>query len=268
MRILIISMANHMYANYLLKELIKNREGEILGVIESNSLIENRPFPVSIYRLVKTGGLFWFISQISKQVIFRIKRDIFRKNRESKLSSYKLPAARYAIPIFRTSDINQKETLRLIKELRPDIIVSLFFNQILGRELIELPVKGCLNLHPALLPKYRGVSPIFWALVNGEEKVGLTIHYIEKKVDSGDILMQKEIPIQAGDTEDSLFWKSALLGNKLLTAVFEEMKKGSPKRRPQNSEEATYFSWPTRQAVKKFRKNGRKFYRLKELWDR
>jgi methionyl-tRNA formyltransferase len=106
-----------------------------------------------------------------------------------------LIAQKYSIPFFRERDINSSIFIDSVRESEPDLIITTHFQKLLKKELITLPDKGCLNLHPSLLPCYRGMSPQHWPIINGDAETGLTVHYIDEGVDSGNILIQKKIPI-------------------------------------------------------------------------
>ena len=177
--------------------------------------------------------------------------------------SYKTMANQYSIPIYKTKNINSANSLNLIKDLNPDLLVSIFFNQILSKKLLDIP-QDCINIHPAYLPSYKGVSPVFWALANDEPCAGVTVHYIDEGIDTGEIIYQEEIPISPNDTEHSLYFKCCEVGTPLLLKALMDVESGSVK--PINKDtEGSYFSLPTKQAVRQFRKNGRKFFRLRNL---
>ena len=121
---------------------------------------------------------------------------------------------------------------------------------------------GTINFHPAYLPNYKGVSPIFWSLVNKDRYSGVTIHYIDEGVDTGKIIVRKKINIEKEDTEDSLYWKSVVLGSQMLIKTIEDIKSG--KLKTLTNKKGNYYSFPTKESVKKFKKNGRGFFRLSE----
>ena len=99
------------------------------------------------------------------------------------------------IPYLREKDINSIKVVDKIKCLNPDIIVTAHFEKLLKKELIEIPHKGCINLHPSLLPRYRGMAPQHWPIINGDTETGVTVHYIEEDVDTGNIILQKKLLI-------------------------------------------------------------------------
>ena len=124
---------------------------------------------------------------------------------------------------------NNLDCLRTeIYNLNPDLIVIASFTKVLPQEIIYLPKLGTINVHPGLLPNYRGAHPINWALINGEKQTGITIHYVDEKVDTGAIIIQKKIPIYGYDDINTLKNKLAILGGKLLIKTIKKIyeKKG------------------------------------------
>lgn len=107
-----------------------------------------------------------------------------------------------------------------VRSLNPDIIFSVYYRKILSRELLQLPRRGCVNIHPGLLPKYRGTTPTAWAIQNGETTFGITIHYMDEGIDTGDILVQQEFPIFAEETGYELYTRSMKLGAEMLKENF------------------------------------------------
>jgi methionyl-tRNA formyltransferase len=132
--------------------------------------------------------------------------------------------------IFRGTEINQAKFLDIIQEVKPDIILSIFFNYILQRELIEIPRLGCVNLHPAYLPYGRGQYPNVWSIVE-ETPAGVTLHYIlDEGIDTGDIIAQKAVPVDFTDTGESLYHKLESACIELFKENWEDIKHGTNKR--------------------------------------
>ncbi|MDJ0646361.1 MAG: methionyl-tRNA formyltransferase [Flavobacteriaceae bacterium] len=100
-----------------------------------------------------------------------------------------------AIPFYRVDDINSVYVQDLIKELNPDLISINHFQKLLKTNILEIPKKGCINLHPSLLPSYRGLSPIQQPIIHGEKETGVTVHFVDEGIDTGDIILQKKITI-------------------------------------------------------------------------
>lgn len=133
-----------------------------------------------------------------------------------------------------------KEDYQEIVNLKPDIIITCAYGQIIPRELLECPRLGCINVHASLLPKLRGGAPIHKAIIEGYSKTGITIMYMNTKMDEGDIISQEEIPILDTDTASSLHNKLSLLGKDLLLKTLPSIIDGTNSRIKQDSSQATY----------------------------
>jgi len=118
-------------------------------------------------------------------------------------------AASKGIPIFAPDDINHPMWVEKIKAMKPDIMFSFYYRNMIKKPLLDIPSKGCMNLHGSLLPAYRGRCPINWVLVNGETETGVTLHYMTPRPDDGEIVAQKQILIADDDTAKTLHVKSA-----------------------------------------------------------
>lgn len=185
----------------------------------------------------------------------------FMKNRLSRNKKVINILNKYNIPIVRlTESINSQESLIIIKGYKPDLLISIAGNQIFKQPLIDLAPKGCLNLHTALLPKYRGLMPSFWVLKNNEKETGVSVFFVDKGIDSGPILVQKRIPIEEGMTQSRLIKKSKKIGMEAIVEALELIRQGGYKLIPNPDEEKTYYSFPTRQDVISFYKSGGRFY--------
>jgi len=161
------------------------------------------------------------------------------------------------IPI--DGSLNSSESLDTFRSFSPDLLISIAGNEIFRQPLIELAPQGCLNLHTALLPKYRGLMPSFWVLKNGETETGVSVFYVDEGIDSGPILVQERIVI--GDmTQRELIRKSKSLGMKAIITAIRKIRDGDTATMPNNAEDSTYFTFPTREDVGEFRSAGARFY--------
>ena len=151
-------------------------------------------------------------------------------------------AAEYGIPVLQPEKAGTPEFINTIKELAPDIIVVAAYGKILKPALLEIPKYGCINVHASLLPKYRGASPIQWAVINGEEKSGVTIMHMAEGLDTGDMIITKEIPLEKKETAGSLHDKMAAIGGPLALEAIRMLENGTAPRIHQNEEEATYVT--------------------------
>ncbi|MBW2560205.1 MAG: methionyl-tRNA formyltransferase [Deltaproteobacteria bacterium] len=130
--------------------------------------------------------------------------------------------------------VRDGDFLETFRELSPDMVVLAAFGQILPREIIDLPRLGCLNVHPSLLPRYRGAAPINWSIINGDRETGVTIMLMDEGVDSGDILLQEEVAIDPDDTFDDLHETLSTMGAELLVRAIRGALDGTIVRTPQD----------------------------------
>lgn len=155
----------------------------------------------------------------------------------------------HRIDHFTLRSMNSDASKEAIRNVQPDLIVVAAFSLIIKRDIIEIPPKGCINMHPSLLPRYRGPNPFYWVLQQKEKKTGITIYYIDEGIDTGDIILQREFPIEEHETERSLQEKSASMGADLLLEAIGLIEQGTVTRTEQNDAEASYYSLPPKGAT-------------------
>ncbi|MBM7555508.1 methionyl-tRNA formyltransferase [Halanaerobacter jeridensis] len=146
----------------------------------------------------------------------------------------------YDIEVYQPQKVTSEEGLDKLEEWAPDLIVVVAYGQILGKEVLDLPDLGCVNVHASLLPKYRGAAPLHRALIEGEDVTGVTTMQMDEGMDTGDIILQEEVEIIPQDTVGSLHDKLATTGANLLLETLEQIEAGTAPRIPQNSDQATY----------------------------
>ncbi len=152
----------------------------------------------------------------------------------------KVIADEYGIPVLQPSGIRTAEFLKELTALNPDLICVAAYGKILPKAVLELPRFGCLNVHASLLPKYRGAAPVNWAIARGEKVTGITIMQMDEGMDTGDILLTREMPIDYDDTGKTLTEKLSLAGAELLLQTIAELKKGYLRPLKQDEAIATY----------------------------
>ena len=162
------------------------------------------------------------------EIVMVVTQPDRKKGRGDKLamSPVKECAIAHALPVFQPEKVREKEALQRIRETEPDIGVVAAFGQIFPTELLEMPRFGCVNIHASLLPRHRGASPIQQAILDGDSETGVTLQQMADGVDTGDILLQKKIPIGAEDTGGSMFDRLAALGAELITEALPMIEEG------------------------------------------
>ena len=151
-------------------------------------------------------------------------------------------AVAHGIEVFQPTKIRLEENVEFLRKYDADIFVVAAFGQILPKSILDMPKYGCINVHASLLPKYRGAAPIQWAVINGDPVTGVTIQQMDIGVDTGDIIVTKELAIADDETGGGLFDKLAVVGAEACLEAMEQIVNGTATRIPQNHEEATHVS--------------------------
>ncbi|NQT32910.1 MAG: methionyl-tRNA formyltransferase [Candidatus Omnitrophica bacterium] len=146
------------------------------------------------------------------------------------------PAAGVLQPV-KASD---RSFISSLRERDTDLFVVIDYGQILSREVLDIPKKYCINLHPSLLPKYRGASPVNWTVINGESETGNTVIKIDERMDAGEVIMQEKLTVAKEDDAEVLLDKLSLKGVELLIKALEEIESGTESFSPQDESAASY----------------------------
>ena len=151
------------------------------------------------------------------------------------------PVKRYAVEkglkIYQPEKVkNNTQFIEEMKELKPDVICVVAYGKILPKEILEIPSKGCINVHGSLLPKYRGAAPIQWAIINGEKTTGVTTMYMDIGMDTGDMILKKETAIGENETTGELWERLAKIGAELLVETLQKIEDGTAPRIPQGEQ--------------------------------
>lgn len=193
----------------------------------------------SLKNLIKHHNVIGVISQPDKP-----------KGRGKKLVN--TPVKQFAIDngiktIYQPEKIKDESFLQTLKDFNADLFVVVAYGQILSEDVLNIPKYGCINVHGSLLPKYRGAAPIQWSIINGEEKTGVTIMYMEKGLDSGDMILKEEILIEKTETYKTLHDKMSVVGANALIKAIDLIEKGQVNPEKQNHDEATYAPMITKE---------------------
>lgn len=162
----------------------------------------------------------------------------------------------YSIPFASNVNPNSAAWVEQTRKRAPDLIVSVACPYILKEPLLKVPPLGCLNIHHAPLPKYKGMMPTFWQMYNGESKVGLTIHTMTPKIDEGQVLFQGQLEIEPGEALDHLIRRSKRHGAHCIAKVLREIDSGSQTVVALDASQTSYFTFPTVEQMREFRRRG------------
>jgi methionyl-tRNA formyltransferase len=236
--------------DYLLGELPAHSKVVVCVLLPASPFGTKETSAGKMWRTLRTFGPLFFIRYALRFLLGRLEPSRRVGN----------VLRRHGVPVLKLDKgINLRRSRDLIAGYRPDLVVSLQANVIFKKPLLELPPKGCLNVHSALLPKYRGLMPTFWVLKNGETDTGVSVFIMDEGIDSGPILVQKRIEI--GDRSlDALIMDTKRIGVDALVEAIDLIDQGDYTLIDNDDRDMTYFSFPTRQDVKEFLSRGKRFF--------
>ena len=178
------------------------------------------------------------------QVVLAVTQPDKPKGRGGKMQfpPVKETALEHGIPVFQPRKVREPENIEELKKYQADVIVVVAFGQILPREILELTPYGCINVHASLLPSYRGAAPIQWAVINGETVSGVTTMQMDEGLDTGDMLLKTEVPLEPEETGGSLHDKLAAAGASLCVRTLKALEEGTVTPKKQGESPTAYAS--------------------------
>ena len=256
MRIVVATQEDPFYLPPALEALCSARPRDIVGIIILPAFNEG---------LRETAGRLWefygpvdFARLALRYVGAKVADRLNGVRPLTRPDSARAVARRHGVPVYAPAKINAPEFVRtLAEEIRPDLLISVAASQILRRRVLEVPRHGCINLHSAPLPRYQGMMPNFWTMVHGEPHATVTVHYMVEKLDAGDIILQRPVPIGPGDSLHDLMVHSKEIGVEALLEAVRQIEEGRVVRRAMDPAQATYFSFPKRADAERLRRMGR-----------
>jgi methionyl-tRNA formyltransferase len=254
MRIVIITQDEPFFLADNLKYLIQNLPShfEIVACIvnEASPFGKKESF---VQKIVKTYQIFGFIFFSYYTLKFIASKLDKNKKIDTVLKKHSIEKVTLDTPI------NHPDSVAHIKGYQPDILISILGNQIFREPIIKLAPRGCLNLHTALLPKYRGLMPTFWVMKNNERYTGVSVFFVDEGIDSGPIIVQEKIEI-GNRTQEELIAYTKQLGMQAIIKALHMIKEDDFVLLPNDDSKQTYYSFPTKKDVKVFLKNGKRFF--------
>lgn len=211
-----------------------------------------------LYRLYGFSYFQWKLRQVAS---YKIKAKLFNDLLGSTRTCYsvKAVARKYGVHVTEQVNVNTEEFRKHLRDAGVEFIVSISGTQMYRKDLLAQTPKGIVNCHGALLPKYRGLMPSFWTLANGETEGGVSVHFVDAKLDNGPIVVQKKYRINPQDTLEDVMARSKDLAAEAIVEAVRMVEAGNYELIPNDASQATHFSMPTQEDLKKFVAQGRKF---------
>lgn len=237
--------------------LLKELNNEIIEIVLVPFTTKKNPKLKMTFFLWELYGVVGFIKKSIQYVFLKLLDILSFFIKFNKCYSMTRLAKKNNIPLYHTKDINSSEFINHLKQLEPDIIIS-SQSHFIGKKLLNIPKLGIVNKHAGMLPKYRGLYPVFWAMLNNEKEIGVTVHFMNDKFDDGDIILQESIKVLDSDTFESMYQKVVAITPELFIKAIKLLEKDDFIAMPNDSNEATYYSQPSRKDIKIFKKSGKK----------
>lgn len=266
MRIYIITMEDPLYTLPFIKEIIVQRKASIVGVAMSKGgrlkIGKKRSKILYLFSLLLIMGLGSFVKNSAKTISFKLKKKLskyFSFVKDPGLAAF---CAAHNIPVKHIGSPNNKNFLAELRAINIDVIINQS-QYIIKDELLSVPSIGMLNRHNALLPKNRGRLTPFWVLFKQEKETGVSIHFVDKGMDSGPIVVQERFKVENNDTFNSLVEKNYKIAPKAMLKALDLLKSGNYQLLQNPDSEATVNTVPTLKDALAYRLRNRKFKKLK-----
>ena len=246
----VVLVAHDNEGSYRLFERITSAfpDKEFLLVI-GQGLYYKRSFLSSVIKLLREASWLFVFFRFVQLVRYRLSG-----------RSLKKAAAKRGIGILKTMDINSPRTTDEIARFGPDLLVSLFTMQIYKDAVLSIPRLGAISSHPSLLPEYRGLEVFFWVLANEEKETGVSVFFLNEKIDDGDLIRQEPLPIRADHSVESLYSEITEMCGNMLVETISELDAGTGGTLARPTEKGSYYGMPDREAFRRFRRTGRGFF--------
>ncbi|MFX0199133.1 MAG: methionyl-tRNA formyltransferase [Candidatus Hodarchaeota archaeon] len=257
--ILFITQEDPFYVKFLFDEFLRTYKhlAEIKGVVITPAMGNKSLFKFArqMYDFYGPIDFLKMALRYAGYKIIAIAPSFLRSNNPYSLAQL---CKYYGIRVIHENNLNSMHFLHKLKGMSLDLIISVAAPVIFKQDLIQLPSWGCINIHNAKLPKYRGMMPNFWQMYHNEKSVGITIHEINPIIDDGRIILQKEVDINPNETLDSLLKRTKRMGAHYMIEAINMIKSGNIKYMENDAMQASYFSFPTREDVKEFKRREKK----------
>jgi methionyl-tRNA formyltransferase len=251
MRIVFLAV-NDEFAGSMQKYAYETHPDWIVGSVISKCAIYKKSKLGGVLFLLRRSGVVYTAEMIRMKIVHKALR------RNAIVTPSQLASA-HQVETFYSSNINDNQSLARLAAWSPDLIISTNFSHYIGERARQASRSGTWNLHKSLLPRYRGMAPSFYALLNDEKKVGATLHKVAKGFDTGDVLSQIEVPVTPFDSVHSLNRNTADAGGRMLAAFLQRVDLNAVQATPQPSGDWPSYSYPSKTDIKAFRRKGCRF---------
>ena len=273
MKIVILANDDIPYSGLLSYPVLKKFANEISGIFIQDRILDSNTTTLGLFNKVKKKSSLQFAIFYAREIInYKIAvliRRIFHMNKHSNDCYIETNAnlgKMFGIPVFKIEgSINDEIWLNKINEIKPDLIICIRYAEILKNSLLTIPNGGVINFHPSLLPKYKGMEPIFQALLHNENEIGFSLHYIDEGIDTGKIIKRQKIKTEKNESVSHIAIRAHVVAGYELLSILNNLKKGDKKTEQITQDNGNYFSWPEKKDVKKFMQSNKKYVEFRDF---
>lgn len=254
-------------ANVVTHRLLRDIGDEIVGIVQSKAIIPGRSDVDAMHHVGRQMGWHYSANWLMHLALARLGSGYLRlRRRHAGLGSLAAIAAERGIRVYPTRNVHGAEAIDVLASWAPDLLVSNYFNQILRKPVLDLAPMGTINMHPALLPRNRGLMPCFWALAKGDAKTGATVHWVDEGVDTGKVIAQEAVEINEQDSVVSLSARCSESGAGVLIDTIKRLRDGPVPGDLQDEADRSYQSWPSLSGVRRLHRHGHRYGSMSEMW--
>src|SRR5258708_1788363 len=257
MRIEFLTQDDPLYILPFFEEFLRSHssEFEILR-ISCSSIMGKRSRVQMVRELTALYGPFGVARLASRVAVSRALSKFPMKRDAARYHGLAQIAKAYGIAFSKIGNPNAAEFVEAVKRRSADVLVSVACPYILKNTLLSIPPRGCVNIHHAPLPRFKGMMPTFWQMFHGEKSVGVTVHFMAAKVDEGAVLLQETMQIKTGETLHELIQRSKRHGAGCMARVLHQLESNTEVPKPLDNSKGTYFTFPTIAEIREFRRRG------------
>lgn len=257
MKIEFLTDDNPLYVLPFFEEFLKHYGSEFkIAHISSSRPMGKRSRPQLLAQLAYLYGPLGIVRLTARWLAARALGVLPRSHRAGRFNTLQQLCRVYSIPFQRIGNPNDPALVSELKSRKSDLLISVACPYILKQALLTTPRLGCINMHHAPLPRYKGMMPTFWQMYHGEKKVGITIHYMVAKVDEGAALFQGELEMRPGESLDRLIQRSKRYGAHCMAQVLRGMATETQTTVTLDTSNQSYFTFPTLDQIREFRRRG------------
>jgi methionyl-tRNA formyltransferase len=259
MRILLLTQSDRLYLPTSLAVVCRSLSCELVAVVSAPAMSTHGTFMRGVTRHFRLFGVSGTVI-IVRRILAATFRGLFPVRSSGPFNSLRAVCNAFNVPFHVVRKVNGPGFQALVDRYGPELLVSLSCPQIIRKSVRQRFPMGCINVHGAPLPRYRGLMPAFWSLRFEEPATAVSVHVLDDKLDNGDILLQRAVNISPEDTWDSLVRKTKAAAAEALIEAIEAIRAGTVDHKPNLEAEATYFSFPTSVDRQAFLAAGRRFF--------